>query len=115
MTQTPARTAKGAGAQIAEAASEAAEAVVDTAREVKSIISESAVKAGKKLDGKAESSLGPYGSPGTCVPSDLDPLAEAVHAGLDLECSESKSNEDDGQDRESCAGAEATEEEDNEK
>lgn len=68
-------------------------------REVKSAISESAVKAGKKLDGSAESSLGPYGSPGTCVPSDLDPLAEAVHSGLGL-ATQPKDNEDGGKGRE---------------
>lgn len=33
---------------------------------------------------KADDSLGPYGSPATCVPSDIDPIAEVVHTGLDL-------------------------------
>lgn len=92
--------AKAASAQVAETTSEAAEIVVKAAGEVKSAISESVVKAGKELDGKAESSLGPYGSPGTCVPSDLDPLAEAVHSGLDLDL-QPKDNEDGGKDRES--------------
>lgn len=90
-------------------------AVVDAAREVKSAISESAVKAGQKLNDKAESSLGPYGSTGTCVPSDLDPLAGAVHAGLDLEGDDRKNNEDGGKARESCAGDEATKEKENRK
>ncbi|KAL1615035.1 hypothetical protein SLS54_009258 [Diplodia seriata] len=107
-TRAPGRIVKAAGAQVAEATSEAAEVVADTAREVKSAISSSALKAGKKLDDKAESSLGPYGSPGTCVPSDLDPLAAAVHAGLDLEGGTSESDEDAGGGRESCAGVDAT-------
>ncbi|EKG09336.1 hypothetical protein MPH_13650 [Macrophomina phaseolina MS6] len=113
-TQMPGRRAKAAGAQMIDAISEAAEAVVDTARQVKSVISESAVKTGKKLDEKADSSLGPYGSPGTCVPSDLDPLAEAVHAGLNLEGCEPTDSEDDEQGRESCAGGGAREGKDKE-
>ncbi|OJD30547.1 anucleate primary sterigmata protein [Diplodia corticola] len=106
-TQAPGRIVKAAGAQVAKATSEAAEAVADSAREMNRAISGSVVKVGKKLDSKAESSLGPYGSPGTCVPNDLDPLAAAVHAGLDLEGGPSDGDEDAGGGRESCAGVDA--------
>ncbi|KAF4536248.1 Anucleate primary sterigmata protein [Lasiodiplodia theobromae] len=105
-SEAPRDTTRAPG-RIVRATSEAADTVADAARDVKSAISGSAVKAGKKLDDKAESSLGPYGSPGTCVPSDLDPLAAAVHAGLDLEAGASESDEDAGEGRESCAGVDA--------
>ncbi|KAK8152189.1 hypothetical protein BKA80DRAFT_314322 [Phyllosticta citrichinensis] len=81
--RSPKDAAKTAGAQIAEATTAAAETVSKAAKEVGTAVSDSAHKASENLE-KEDDSLGPYGSPATCVPSDIDPIAEVVHTGLDL-------------------------------
>ncbi|KAK7622092.1 hypothetical protein IWX50DRAFT_90699 [Phyllosticta citricarpa] len=81
--RSPKDMAKTAGAQIAEATTAAAETVTKVAKDVGTAVSDSAHKASGNLE-KEDDSLGPYGNPATCVPSDIDPLAGVVHTGLDL-------------------------------
>ncbi|KAK8227299.1 hypothetical protein HDK90DRAFT_469099 [Phyllosticta capitalensis] len=93
--RSPKDAAKVAGAQIAETTTAAAETVSNAAKEVGAAVSDSAHKATENLE-KEDDSLGPYGNPGTCFPSDIDPLAGAIHTGLDLRQDENGGGENSG-------------------
>lgn len=58
-------------------------AAEEVAKGVKSVVDEAVAWAEEKvgkLSAKEEDGTGPYGSPATCAPSDLDPIATGIYA-----------------------------------
>lgn len=53
-----------------------------------------------KLNEEDEAGVGPYASPATCVPSDLDPLASGVMPAVEAEKLNESETADDGKDDE---------------
>lgn len=69
-----------------------ASTAVDKLKGVGSMAAESAVNVGRKIE---EGDLGPYDSPASCAPSDMDPIAMAVHSGLDMKKDVAEEKEDE--------------------
>lgn len=78
-------TEKSTKDAILDAAGNVATQVATTLATAGTAIEKSINKAVEKLDEDKASDLGPYQSPATCLPGDIDPVAGAVHGGLELD------------------------------
>ncbi|KAF2457548.1 hypothetical protein BDY21DRAFT_363818 [Lineolata rhizophorae] len=93
------------GHTIKDAAAELVDTAIEKVKEAGSAIAGSASSASKSLGDKVnDGGLGPYEGLESCVPNDLDPLAAAVHSGVDLQESGSAARREDGSGKDSAVG-----------
>ena len=72
---------------LPHARASAAKAAVDIAKGVETAVIEAVAWAEKKVDElgkKEEGGVGPYASPATCAPSELDPIAGGVLPSMEM-------------------------------